>query len=470
MSRFLLAHLVSMLASGLTFVLLVKVLRDRRPPASTLAWGLVIVLVPYVGIPLYLLLGGTWTRSVIGSKGRLFADVPAGPDGVPFVPDRALPVARVLLSRGAPPPRPGNEVEVCPSGEVAYRRLMDMIRGARRRVAAMTFILGRDEVGRAVVEALAAKAREGVEVYLLLDALGCLGTRGRFVEPLRRAGGRVGVFLPVLPIHRRWSSNLRNHRKVAVVDDETAWVGGMNLATEYMGPTPRPDRWADVVAVVRGPAARDLAAVFAADWRFATGRDIAPLPPEPGEPEGPAGARATVQVVASGPDVEGGAILDALLAAIMAARERVWIASPYFVPDEALTRALALQARMGRDVRILVPARSNHRLADLARGAPLRTVVEGGARAFLYGPGMLHSKLTVVDDSVAFLGSANADMRSLYLNFEIGVLTYSPAEVAAVARVLEHYMAAGQGIDPAAGRHPFRWLLEDTARLLSPLL
>ncbi len=467
MSRFLLAHLLSMLASGLTFALLVKVLRDRRPPASTLAWGLVIVLVPYVGIPLYLLLGGMRTRSVIESKQPLFGDVPAGPDGVPFVPDRALPVARVLLSRGAPPPRPGNEVEVCASGEVAYRRLMDMIRGARRRVAVMTFILGRDEVGRAVVEALAAKAREGVEVYLLLDALGCLGTRSRFVEPLRRAGGRVGVFLPVLPVHRRWSSNLRNHRKVAVVDDEVAWVGGMNLASEYMGPTPRPDRWADVVAVVRGPAARDLAAVFAADWRFATGREIAPLPPEPRELPG---ARATVQVVASGPDVEGGPILDALLAAIMGARERVWIASPYFVPDEALTRALALQARMGRDVRILVPARSNHRIADLARGAPLRTLAEGGARAFLYGPGMLHSKLTVVDDSVAFLGSANADMRSLYLNFEIGVLAYSRTEVAAVTRVLEQYMAAGQGIDPAAGPHPFRWLLEDTARLLSPLL
>ncbi len=467
MSRFLLAHLFSMLAFGLTFVLLVKVLRDRRPPASTLAWGLVIVLVPYVGIPLYLLLGGMRTRSVIESKQPLFDDVPAGPDGVPFVPDPALPVARVLLSRGAPPPRPNNEVELCASGGVAYRRLMGMIRGARRRVAVMTFILGRDEVGRAVVEALAAKAREGVEVFLLLDALGCLGTRGRFAEPVRRAGGQVGVFLPVLPIHRRWSSNLRNHRKVAVVDDEAAWVGGMNLAGEYMGPTPRPDRWADVVAVVRGPAARDLAAVFAADWRFATGRHIAPLPPEPG---GPGGGGATVQVVASGPDVEGGPILDALLAAIMGARERVWIATPYFVPDEALTRALALQARMGRDVRIVVPARSNHRLADLARGAPLRTVVEGGARAFLYGPGMLHSKLTVVDDSVAFLGSANADMRSLYLNFEIGVLAYSRPEVAAVTRVLEHYMAAGQGIDPAAGRHPLRWVLEDTARLLSPLL
>ncbi len=110
-------------------------------------------------------------------------------------------------------------------------------------------------------------------------------------------------------------------------------------------------------------------------------------------------------------------------------------------------------------------------LAEIwAPGAPLRTVVEGGARAFLYGPGMLHSKLTVVDDSVAFLGSANADMRSLYLNFEIGVLAYSRPEVAAVTRVLQHYMAAGQGIDPAAGRHPLRWVLEDTARLLSPLL
>lgn len=226
-------------------------------------------------------------------------------------------------------------------GEVACGELLELIEGARETLSVATFILGRDDVGRAVVERLARRAGEGVRVRLLLDALGCLKTRGRFVEPLRRAGGKVAVFLPVFPWHRKWSANLRKHRKLAVADGCRALVGGMNLAAEYMGPGPDPARWHDAVAAVEGLAVGELCRVFAADWRFATGDQ---LPNPPAASSAPRGT-APMAVVASGPDAPGDSIRDALLSAIIEARRRVWLVSPYFVPDPPLLDVLALRAR-----------------------------------------------------------------------------------------------------------------------------
>jgi len=168
-----------------------------------------------------------------------------------------------------PPGRSGNRIEFLPNGEAGYAALASLIERSQRSIHMMTFILHRDETGRAIVDLLARKAAEGVEVRLLLDALGCFLARGRFVDPIRAAGGKVEVFMPVLPLRRKWSANLRNHRKMAVVDRKAALVGGMNLAREYMGPLPNPQRYLDVGVVLRGPAAVDFDVIFASDWSFA---------------------------------------------------------------------------------------------------------------------------------------------------------------------------------------------------------
>lgn len=466
------AHLLAVTTGIITLVFLVRVLRNqRRPPASTLAWGIGMVLAPYVAVPLYLVVGGSRTRAVLERKGNLYPACRLPPAGDAVAWEAGGAVARTLQTLGAPPPRPHHGVELCADGQRAFDALLRIIEGAQRRIVVQAFILGKDPVGRAVVDALARKASAGVEVFLLLDALGCLGSRGAFVDPVRRAGGEVGVFLPVLPLHRRWSANLRNHRKLAVADERRAWVGGMNLAEAYMGPNPRADRWTDLAAVVEGPATADLAAVFGADWRFATGRDLPPLGPtttasHPAE----TGDDAVAQVVAAGPDVAGNPLRDALLAGILEARERIWIVSPYFIPDEALAHTLAVQARAGREVRVIVPSRSNHRLADLARGTSLRLLQEAGAEILLFTPGMLHTKLAVIDEKLALFGSANADMRSLYLNFEVGVLLYSRAGIRSLAAVVEGYLGRCHPISPDATRSPVGGFLEDTARLFSPLL
>jgi cardiolipin synthase len=464
-TAFLAAHLFSMALVLVTALLLVRLLREHRAPASTLAWGLAIALIPYLGIPLYLLLGGRKTRDMKRRKGGLYPVLGvAEREGDPG--DGAA--VRSLRSAGIPAPWTGNAVRLISDGGVAYGELVELIESARESLSVATFILGHDDVGRAIVERLARRASEGVEVRLLLDALGCLKTRGRFVEPLRRAGGQVAVFLPVFPWHRKWSANLRNHRKLAVADGCRALVGGMNLAKEYLGPAPDPARWHDAVAALEGPAVGEICRVFAADWRFATGDQL----PEPHAASLAARGAAPMAVVASGPDAPGDSIRDALLSAVIEARRRIWLATPYFVPDPALLDVLALRARSGCDVRVVVPRRSNHVLADRVRRPALRKLVDAGASVFLFDAGMLHAKLVAVDEEVGFVGSANLDMRSLFLNYELAAVLLGSTEVAQVATCIDAY--ARQGDRQSAGATELRpWgseLLEDALQTLAPLL
>lgn len=445
----------------LAVALIAQVLREHRRPGGALAWVLAIVLIPYVGVPLYLLIGGRKLGRRIRLKSALY-----GQGAEVETPLHAMSdPERILTMAGMPPTRSHNHASLHFNGETAFADLMALIEGARQSIHATTFILGRDETGRAIVEALARKAAAGVEVKLLLDSLGCLRSGGRFVRPLRQAGGDVGYFLPVLPLRRKWSANLRNHRKIVVVDGESAMVGGMNLATSFMGPRPRSDRFIDSAVFLRGPAVADIEDVFINDWQYATEEA---LPEEGIAPPGAQG-EARVQVVASGPDVPEDTLHDALLTACMAARERIWLATPYFVPDEPILKALTLQARAGRDVMIVLPARSNHRIADLARGPALRELIGAGAKVYAYEMGMVHAKVLLFDDGIAITGSPNLDMRSMYVNFEIALFHYSRPEIDATAAWLEQMRDASRPLSAEPTSMIREWA-EGFCLLASPLL
>ncbi|HEX2671257.1 MAG TPA: phospholipase D-like domain-containing protein, partial [Polyangiaceae bacterium] len=254
--------------------------------------------------------------------------------------------------------------------------------------------------------------------------------------------------------------NLRNHRKIAVFDGERAIVGGMNLGHEYLGPSPDPERWRDLSLLVSGEAVADLDAVFRADWEFACGERL----PAPARL---AGGEIPVRVVTSGPDVANDPIYDADLSAIFRAEHRIWIATPYFVPDEALLRALMIAVRRGVEVRVLAPERSNHPLSDFAAGSCLRDLSAAGVIIQRFHK-MLHAKALLVDDSLCVVGSANFDMRSLFLNYEIALFFSGGAEV----ERLRSWFAASFGQcslgPPRAGW--VRAALDDLARLVAPLL
>jgi cardiolipin synthase len=346
------------------------------------------------------------------------------------------------------------------------------MRQAKHTIHLTTFILGRDETGRRLVQLLAERARAGVKVRLLLDAFGCFVSSRHFVNPIRQAGGEVGRFMPVLPFGSRTSANLRIHRKIAIFDHTTAMIGGRNLAREYMGPTPYRQRWRDLGAVIRGPAAALLNEVFIADWCFATRQSPdalhAEIPAHVIEPVGPS----EFQVVPSGPDVRGDPLYEGIIAMIQDAEHSISIVTPYFIPDEVLLRSLIVKARAGRQVTLVVPARSNHPITDYARRFYTRELLKAGARVLLYSEHMLHAKAVIVDERVALIGSANFDLRSLFVNFEIGVFVHSAPDVLALKKWAADLMSrCREARLPADGqRHLLGNIAEDFSRLLAPLL
>ncbi|MBI2815299.1 MAG: cardiolipin synthase [Opitutae bacterium] len=463
----LLPHLLTVVGFLLAFFALARLMSDRKQPGNTFAWLFLIAFVPYVGVPLYLMFGGRKLRRLAAQK----APLRPTPTIAPFNTAEQTFAARVFSRNGACPPVGGNRVSFLTSGEESFERLEHGILHARHSIHLMTFILGRDAVGRRIIRLLAQRAREGVKVRLLLDGLGCfLSSRG-FSDPLRQAGGEVVKFMPVMPLQTPQSANLRNHRKIAIFDHRVAALGGRNLAVEYMGPTPLRRRWRDLGGVIEGPAVRLLDEVFLADWAFASGQPLTALLKElPAEIPAAAGD-SEVQIVASGPDVAGDPLYEGILSLVQQAERSVWIVTPYFIPDEVLFRSLQVQARAGIDVRLVVPARSNHPITDLARRHYLRSLREAGVKVLLYGPGMNHAKMLLVDEQTGLFGSANMDLRSLFLNFEVGAVTYSPTEAAAIGRWMQEIFAHSKPM-PEPRKEPalFPRIGEEIARLLAPLL
>ena len=465
------AEIFSIAGFLLAFFLIARLMSEKKAPANTFAWLLVIVLIPYFGVPLYLLFGGRKLRSLAALKRRLRPTLPAYAIGPPSA-YATTPVAQTLISAGGGSPVPGNSLRLIVTGEEDFHELERRIRNARHSIHITAFILGRDETGRRIVTLLAQRARDGIKVRLLLDALGCLVSSRGFVQPIRDAGGEVARFMPVLPFTSRRSANLRNHRKIAVFDHTVALVGGRNLAHEYMGPTPFNKRWRDFGAVIEGPAAALLNEVFIADWCFATRQPAdalhAEIPPHVGQSCG----TSDLQVVASGPDVPGEPLYEGIISMIQEAKYRICIITPYFIPDDVLLRSLIVKARAGCAITLVLPAKSNHPITDFARRHYVREMQRAGARVLLIAPPMLHAKAMIVDQTVGLLGSANFDLRSLFVNFEIGVLVHSPADVAAMAAWAEAIVSECQEfrLDPGRRHKLFGNIAEDLSRLLAPLL
>lgn len=463
----LLPHLLTVAGVLLAFFAIARLVSERRQPSNTFAWLLAIAFIPYIGVPLYLMIGGRKLRRLAAQKTRLCPIVPSHPPS----PAARFATARVLTQNGASPPLAGNRLELVTTGEDAFHQLEHHIREARHTIHLMTFILGRDPVGKRIVKLLAKRAREGVRVRLLLDALGCFMSSRGFVDPIRHAGGEVRKFMPVLPLQTRGSANLRNHRKVAIFDHQVAFLGGHNIAREYMGPTPHRKRWRDFGTIIEGPAVGLLNEIFIADWAFAGKRKVDELQQEIASVPLHAAGESELQVVASGPDVLGDPLYEGILSLVETAEKSIWIVTPYFIPDEVLFRMLLVKVRSGVQLRLVVPAHSNHPVTDLARRYFLRELQSAGGQILYYQPGMNHSKLILVDQSIGLAGSANLDLRSLFVNFEVGVLTYSPPDAQRISAWMQEVFKLSIPMPQPDGRRKlFPAIAEEVSRLVAPLL
>lgn len=417
-----LEHGAFVFAGLLIYVMVTRLGEQRRYPSAAIAWVMAIAVFPYIGVPAFLLFG---TRKFARpARGRR--------DSVSVIPDRAGPgwALRLLSALDVSPPALDSRIVFHEDGPASRRALLTLIEDAQQHIDLCTYVLGADQTGASIVGALVRRAGEGVQVRILLDAIGSMQSSRQQIRALKDGGVKVGWFMPVLHNPLRGRSNLRYHRKLAVVDRRRLWSGGRNLASEYFVDEPERPAWTDLSFDIRGSLAAQAQLLFEQDWRAAGGHRNAVLPEV--RPNAHPADGASAQLIPSGPDRADDTIYALLLSAAYQASDRILAVTPYFVPDEALLSAWCIASRRGVRVTLVIPARSNHRLADWARGRALRALVEAGASVYLY-PAMIHAKAVVIDDQLALCGTANLDARSLFLNFELMTAFYGPAEISWLA-------------------------------------
>lgn len=411
-------HSALVLGGLLLYVVLTRMRGQYRQPVSAFAWVMLILLLPYAGIPLFLLFG---TRKVarLPRQNRVYPPVCLNR----LEPEWATALFRIME---VPPLSYNQKVEFHEDGMVSLRQLRSLIESAEHTLDVSTFILSADAVGRQVVEALLRRHREGIKVRVMIDAVGALWGFNRLGNRLSRAGVEVRYFMPLVgnPLHGRL--NLRNHRKMLIADGQSLWSGGRNLGAEYFMDRPRAPVWCDLSFTAQGDLAQHAAILFQRDWMSADGTQTN-LPRE--FPESTNDQGILTRLIPSGPDWADDTFYNLLLAAAYQAQDRMLAVTPYFMPDDALLQAWMLACRRGVKLDLLVPQRSNHWLADVARERALRDLAGSGARIWLY-PGMIHAKCFLVDAQMGLVGSANLDGRSLFLNFEVMTAFYEEREIA----------------------------------------
>ncbi len=452
---------------------------ERRNPTAAMAWLMVLFLLPPVGFFLYLLFGQNYTRQrmfvvkeredrrflreVFEEQHREFADPRyrfTTPEATAFRETIVL-----LLRNNRAFLTEKNRVDVYTRGEDKFGALFAAIREARHHIHMEYFVVNNDELGRAVVHALAEKARAGVEVRLLFDAMGTRaggGSRKAFSE-LTDAGGKIGVFFPSF-----YRVNYRNHRKIAVIDGVMGFIGGFNIGDTYLGKGPL-GRWRDTAIRISGSGAQMLQFRFFLDWNYTTGENLVldgRYFPDPGAP-----GTTPVQIVSGGPDTRWNPIKEGYIKLINSARESVYIQTPYFIPDGSVTDALRLAALSGVDVRIMIPCKPDHPFVYWATLSFIGDLLDAGVRAYTYDDGFLHAKTIVVDGKAGSVGSANWDIRSFRLNFEANAFFYDAAVGAELVRVFEEDLAVSTEITPERYRARSRLvrMKESVSRLFSPL-
>lgn len=441
---------------------------QKREPAATLGWLVSLAALPYIGFLVYYVFG---PQKITRHRARRARHHVSLPRPAATADSEAAELRTLAEAITGIEPASAREVRLLVDGGSKYPALLEAIAQARDHVHAEYYIYMPDQAGTALRDALVERARAGVKVRLLLDAMGASKCSRGFFAPLIEAGGELAWFHPVR-LWKFWNRpwlNLRTHRKIVVIDGRVGFTGGMNI-TDEQDERIRPDAYRDLHLRLEGDAVRALQQVFVEDWAYATrtrdfiGEVVRAMPP----PE--AGPIAT-QVLTSGPDSSWEAIHRLHVGAIHAACRRAWLATPYFVPGEAAMMALTSAALSGLDVRLLVPKMSDSRLVTYCVRSYYDDLLAAGVKVYEYGPRMLHTKALLVDDDLAIIGSANFDHRSFRLNFEVSVLFNDAGIADQLGKLLEHELASAPRVRNERDRPLLAARLpEALARLMSPLL
>jgi len=461
-ANILLTYTIIIVTGILVFTAISHILYQKRSPTSMISWLLAVFFLPHITIPLYFLIG---IRKRTDKKAKSYVTFPEEKHPNAIESSQYV-LLEVLRKNGIPPATSGNRYEIITSDVQAFETMLKEIENSRQSIDICTYVFAYDRTTEALLNALTQKAAEGVKVRILIDIAGSLGVyfRQKPFKALRDAGGEVAFFVPLFKKPFQSYINLRNHRKIYLFDRTRVLSGGMNLSDEYMGEDNGTRRWKDILYSLEGPAVYNFYTIFMNDWIYATGKSEKIVPQSMVKREG----ENVVQVVPSGPDIPRDALYEALLSTIYEAKERIWIVTPYFVPDDNIMQALIIARHRGIDIKLITPRTSNHLIADLGRSPYMRELEEAGVDLQLYEGDMLHAKAILFDRMGGMIGSVNLDNRSLFLNYEIVTFAYSEELIRQIETWMLSLMedASSEFEAPSKAREA----LENLMKVFAPLL
>ena len=452
---------------------------NTRTSQGAIAWAVSLVAMPYLTLVPYLFLGRSKFAGYVDARRlgnqrmrNLTSNLDRGSLKAALeVPSRLIGqrATQALIGLAGTPFVAGNRVSLLIDGTATFEAIFAAIEQAREYVIVQFFIVRDDALGRRLSDALIAKARTGVHVYFLYDGIGCHDLPNAYTERMREHGVKAHAFSTTRYFVNRFQLNFRNHRKIVIVDGEVAFVGGHNVSRQYLGQVPPLAPWRDTHVQVAGPAVGPIQIAFVEDWYWATGELPQIAWPQAVQADG---SNMHCQVIASGPADEQETCSLFFVTTINAAKQRIWITTPYFIPDEAVFAALRLAVLRGVDVRILIPSRRDHYVVFTASTLYAYDAVRAGVQMFSYQPGFVHQKVLLIDDVAASVGSANLDNRSFRLNFEITLLTVDKGFAAEVAAMLTEDFAQAVLIEHGGYRRAAYWkrFAMHLARLFAPIL
>lgn len=456
--------------------IVIVIISENRNPVKSLAWVTVLLLLPFVGIVLYVFFGrNIKNKRMISRRNRrrlkkreLRHPRNILPEGFSEESRQKIRLGRSLT--GAPF-HPGNDINIFISGADKMAAFKDDLRNAQRSICMQYYIFCDDNVGTEIRDILVDRARAGVEVRVIYDHVGSWGTSSRFFKSLQEAGVKVYPFFKVTFPQLGTKINWRNHRKICIIDGSIGYIGGMNIADRYLDGGKKFDLWRDTHLRLTGPVVRALRYSFAIDWNF-MGQPLLENDIDLVSYPATDAPRAGMQLLTSGPTSQWSNIAFMFHKAIAGAKRRVYLQTPYFLPTEGLLKALQVAALAHVDVRVIIPRHSDSKMLTYASYSYIAESLKSGIKIYFYEPGMLHAKTLIIDDEFTSVGSTNFDFRSFECNFESNIFIYSKEVNAQMSDIFNKDLGHSTRIIPFEWRNrPYRQkAVESLVRLLSPIL
>jgi len=455
----------------LVLLCLGHMLYQRRPAQNLTAWMLTLILIPFIGVLLYLIFG---SRKLLyrTPKPLIQFQQPNQPP-IKLKSPLSTHLSQLIQGNHLASPSPNNALTVYTCPEEAFTAICQAIEQAQHSLYLETYILELDITGQSLLELLAQKAQQGLKVCLLIDAFGSfpLYLHPKKLVPYRQAGVEIAFFHPINTLLKK-RLNLRTHRKIYLIDEHTLFTGGINLSQDYLSPpTPQNPKssWIDLCFQIQGDNCQPYITVFKEDWHYTTGQTLPSLSAPTQIPSMHNSFQPILlQAIPSGPDIESDALLESLLQAILTAKKSITLVTPYLIPSHNLLDALQIALKKGISVTLLTPRKTDHLIFDWGRSAYMRELHEIGAQIYLYETNMIHAKLLIFDTEVCMLGSANLDYRSLLVNYEMVSFAYDPALATAMQHWVNEHLQKSRPYQPNPS--PIIRALENLFRIITPIL